>query len=75
MASCLGCGSRRARVLHALTSVVVRDEGRCLVVSRVTRRLAFCPACGEHRQQTITDDGVTRRRKIVDDSPLPLPRH
>lgn len=68
MAVCLGCGSRHARVLHSRSAVVVEDEGSCLVVSRVCRRITVCAprphGCGEQRAQLICDEGTTRRRHV-----------
>lgn len=69
MAVCLApsCGSRRARVIHSRSAVVVEDAGTVVVVSRVCRRITRCPDCGEQRAQVIHDEGVTRRGRIVDD--------
>ncbi len=66
MAVCLGCGSNRAVVVSSRSAVVLENEGACVVIERVCRRLTRCNACGEHRMQTIRDDGITRRRRIED---------
>ena len=69
MAVCLSpsCGSRRARVLHSRSAVVVEVNGNCNVVERICRRITLCPDCGDRRAQVIHDEGVTRRGRIVDE--------
>lgn len=63
MASCLGCGSRFAKIIYSRTVSVVVDG---VVIRRETWRISHCPQCGKRRRQTITDDGETIKGKIHD---------